>query len=124
PVTWSGYGVDCRARSVHPSISVTVARLGSDQAGLRHPVTTAYRCFLPDLTGFAGHCCTGPDRQRLDTRPGAGTMDLGRGFSPAEADCGYRAPLAPRLPRLVNATTATRRTMMGRTRMGTGRCTC
>ena len=32
-------------------------------------------------------------------------MDLGRGFSPAEADCGYRAPLAPRLARPVNATT-------------------
>ena len=45
-------------------------------------------------------------------------MDLGRGFSPAEADCGYRAPLAPRLARPVNATTATRRMMMGRTRMG------
>src|SRR5262245_26240405 len=26
-------------------------------------------------------------------------MGLGRGFSPAEADCGYRAPLAPRLAR-------------------------
>ena len=25
--------------------------------------------------------------------------DLGRGFSPAGADCGYRAPLAPRLAR-------------------------
>src|SRR5207302_417444 len=25
--------------------------------------------------------------------------DLGRGFSPARADCGYRAPLAPRLAR-------------------------
>ena len=40
--------------------------------------------------------------------------DLGRGFSPAEADCGYRAPLAPRLARPVNRTTARRRMMVRR----------
>ena len=27
---------------------------------LRHPELTAYRCFLPDLAGFTGFCCTGP----------------------------------------------------------------
>jgi hypothetical protein len=27
---------------------------------LRHTELTAYRCFLPDLAGFTGFCCTGP----------------------------------------------------------------
>ena len=27
---------------------------------LRHTERTAYRCFLPDLAGFTGFCCTGP----------------------------------------------------------------
>jgi len=31
--------------------------------------------------------------------------DLGRGFSPARADCGYRAPLAPRLARSIASIT-------------------
>ncbi len=30
------------------------------QVILRHTELTAYRCFLPDLAGFAGFCCTGP----------------------------------------------------------------
>ena len=45
-------------------------------------------------------------------------MDLGREFSPAEADCGYRAPLAPRLARLLNASTATRRMIVVKRRLG------
>src|SRR5947208_15918818 len=95
-----------------------LARVGSDQACLRHSATTAYRCFLPDLTGFAGHCCTGPDRQRRDARTGIGTTDLGREFSPAEADCGYRAPLAPRLAQRVNASTGLGSMMEVETRWG------
>ncbi len=71
----------------------------SDQACLRHATATAYRCFLPDLTGFTDRRCTGPDRQRHATHAGPATPDLGREFSPAGADCGYRAPLAPRLAR-------------------------
>src|SRR6266542_2239818 len=71
----------------------------SDQACLRHATATAYRCFLPDLTGFTDRRCTGPDRQRNATCAGPATPDLGREFSPAGADCGYRAPLAPRLAR-------------------------
>src|SRR5512140_943886 len=59
----------------------------------------AYRCFLPDLTGFAGFHCVGPDLQRRDTTDSLAERPLGRGFSPAVADCGYRAPLAPRLAR-------------------------
>ena len=92
----TGYG---RAPSVDHDVSNTRTRIGSDQACLRHEATTAYRCFLPDLTGFAGRFCTGPDRQRLRARAGSAMPDLGREFSPAGADCGYRATLAPRLAR-------------------------
>src|SRR5207247_772945 len=90
---------DGRAPSVDRDISNTHTRIGSDQACLRHEATTVYRCFLPDLTGFTGRFCTGPDRQRRRAPAGSAMPDLGRGFSPAGADCGYRAPLAPRLAR-------------------------
>ncbi len=90
----------CRAPSVDRGISGTRDARGSDQARLRHTTAAAYRCFLPDLTGFTGRRCTGPDRQRHATHAATATPDLGRGFSPAGADCGYRAPLAPRLARL------------------------
>src|SRR5438552_11382422 len=93
------FRVSGRAPSVDDDASDTLARFGSDQACLRHETTTAYRCFLPDLTGFAGRFCTGPDRQRRRAHAGSAVPDLGRGFSPARADCGYRAPLAPRLAR-------------------------
>jgi len=93
------FRVSGRAPSVDDDASDTLARFGSDQACLRHETTTAYRCFLPDLTGFAGRFCTGPDRQRRRAHAGSAVPDLGRGFSPAGADCGYRAPLAPRLAR-------------------------
>ena len=69
------------------------------QATLRHMEWPAYRCFLPDLTGFAGFHCVGPDLHRRDTADSLAERPLGRGFSPAVADCGYRAPLAPRLAR-------------------------
>src|SRR5690554_6603769 len=36
----------------------------SGQADLGHIGTSAYRCFLPDLTGFTEANCPGPDRQR------------------------------------------------------------
>jgi hypothetical protein len=91
-----GYG---RAPSVDHDASNTHTHIGSDQACLRHEATTVYRCFLPDLTGFTGRFCTGPDLQRLRARAGSAMPDLGREFSPAGADCGYRAPLAPRLAR-------------------------
>src|ERR1700750_3299144 len=61
---------------------------------------TAKGCFLPDLTWFTGlhRCGTGPSTpQNKALTPGP--VPLGRGFSPARADCGYRAPLAPRLAR-------------------------
>lgn len=34
----------------------------SSQVFLRHPETTIYRCFLSDLTGFAGLRRAGPTR--------------------------------------------------------------
>src|SRR5256714_4917228 len=90
---------DGRAPSLDRDLSNTHTRIGSDQACLRHEATTVYRCFLPDLTGFTGRFCTGPDRQRRSVHAGSAMPDLGREFSPAGADCGYRAPLAPRLAR-------------------------
>ena len=37
------------------------------QVILRHTERTAYRCFLPDLAGFTGFCCTGPGPGDIDT---------------------------------------------------------
>src|SRR5881628_1407925 len=72
---------------------------GSGQALLRHPPAPAYRCFLPDLTGFTSWRRAGPDLQRPVPRAAPDPPGLGRGFGPARADCGCRAPLAPRLAR-------------------------
>ncbi len=35
------------------------------QVNLRHTESPAYRCFLPDLAGFTGFCCTGPSPYTL-----------------------------------------------------------
>ena len=37
--------------------------VGSGQASPGHTGAQAYRCFLPDLTGFTGADCPGPDSQ-------------------------------------------------------------
>ena len=37
---------------------------GSSQVAPRHPRPSAYRCFLPDLTGFAASRCVGPGYRR------------------------------------------------------------
>ena len=39
----------------------------SSQATLRHPEATAYRCFLPDLTGFTAFRRAGPNYQHRPT---------------------------------------------------------
>jgi len=87
--------------AVHPPSTAHgsgASRVGSSgQANPRHPPATAYGCFLPDLTGFADRRRVGPDHQRSVPRAAPDHPGLGRGFSPARADCGYRAPLAPRL---------------------------
>ena len=38
------------------------------QVILRHTDSPAYRCFLPDLAGFTGFCCTGPSPVREPSR--------------------------------------------------------
>src|SRR5688572_19225009 len=72
---------------------------GSSQVVPRHPKAIAYRCFLPDLTGFTDLRCAGPDSQRRMRWWWANDAALDREFSSAIAVCGYRAPLVPRLAR-------------------------
>ena len=89
---------------MHPlSISATlrIPGAGSNQAFLRRAEDSPYRCFLPDLTGFAALRRAGPGSQHRATGTEAKRIDLEEEFSPAVADCGYRAPLAPRLARPV-----------------------
>jgi hypothetical protein len=56
-----------KRRVVHP-VSTRIPWLAraanSSQAPLRHPESTPYRCFLPDLAGFEGFCRAGPSLQR------------------------------------------------------------
>ena len=58
-----------------------------------------YRCFLPDLTGFIDLHCIGPGFSGIQSNQIFLVWFLSREFSPAIADCRYRAPLAPRLAR-------------------------
>ena len=57
---------------------------------LRHMKKSAYRCFIPDLTGFTAFHCAGPNYQHH--LPGADQtlQSLTRGFNPAIADCGQQ----------------------------------
>ena len=72
----------------------------SGQASLRHPRVTAYRCFLPDLTGFTASRRARPSHQRRLPRSSLqGTRTSRKAVNPAIADCGCRAPLVPRLAR-------------------------
>ena len=94
--------------AVHPPLiepSSLPFPANSDQANLRHPEGSIYRCFLPDLTGFIGSCRAGPDLPCRLARVVPQGEDRGQGFNPAVADCGYRAPLAPRLARPPKHTT-------------------
>ena len=62
--------IDSRKQVVHlNSIPVRERNRGGDssQATLRHPEDTAYRCFLPDLTGFTAFRRAGPNSQRRPT---------------------------------------------------------
>ena len=89
----------CRAPSVDPDAPAPSGERDSDQAVPRHPAISAECCFLPDLTRFTSHRCAGPGPQRRVRRRLSRSADLGREFSPAGADCRYRAPLVPRLAR-------------------------
>src|SRR3990172_3588395 len=71
----------------------------SGQVSPRRPKNSTYRCFLPDLTGFAALRRAGPSHQRYVASAVPVSLDLEREFDPAIAGCGYRAPLAPRLAR-------------------------
>ncbi len=73
--------------------------VGSGQGIPRHTGGPAYRCSLPGLAGFAGSRRVGPSLHRLPARLSPNRGNLGREFDPARADCGYRAPLPPRLAR-------------------------
>ena len=51
---------------------------------LRHTERSAYRCFLPDLAGFTGFCCTGPGPEECVIRQGQpGNADGTRLRSPS-----------------------------------------
>ena len=76
-----------------------VLAASSDSVYLRHPKLTAYRCSLPGLTGFAAPRRAGPGHQRYFPGQSPRSLNLEREFNPAIADCGFRAPLAPRLAR-------------------------
>ena len=69
----------------------------------------------PDLV----HGSSSPRDRTIDAAHRAltpGPEPLGRGFSPARADCGYRAPLAPRLARSRENRSAKRRRPWGSSR--------
>ena len=55
--------------------SLPTARLPRGTGAVR------YRCFLPDLTGFAGPTCTGPDCQQSTSRPPTMFIERGPVFS-------------------------------------------
>jgi hypothetical protein len=50
----------------------------------------AYRCFLPDLTGFTSSHCAGPDLLRRPRRPDPKKTRPQIGINPAIADCGLQ----------------------------------
>ena len=87
---------------VHPSSNVTMSLsplASSTQASPWRPRPTTYGCFLSDLTGFAAARRTGPEHRYRSASQVPMAIALGREFDPAKADCGYRAPLVPRLAR-------------------------
>ncbi len=50
----------------------------------------AYRCFLPDLTGFTSSHCAGPNLHRRLCRPAPRRDGRMKGINPAVADCGLQ----------------------------------
>ena len=100
PIRRAGRGVERgRAPGVDQRQLALANASGSSQVLPRHPKAIAYRCFLPDLTGFTDLRCAGPDSQRRTRWWWTNGAALDREFSSAIADCGYRAPLVPRLAR-------------------------
>ncbi len=62
-----------------PSVTSVV---NSDQATLRHTKRFAYRCFLPDLTGFTSFRCAGPNLHRHLLKPDLTEIFLCPGIPP------------------------------------------
>jgi hypothetical protein len=62
----------------------------SSQEPLRHMRRFAYRCFLPDLTGFTSSHCAGPNLHRRPYRPAPKMDGRMKGINPAIADCGLQ----------------------------------
>ena len=89
--------------AVHPPSIPPALRsprgVGSGQGIPRHTGGPVDRCSLPGLAGFTGSRRAGPSLHRLPARLSPKRGNLGREFDPAIADCGYRAPLPPRLAR-------------------------
>ena len=89
--------------TVHPvsrGAGSSCDEVNSCQVVPRHIRMTAYRCYLPVLTGFTGSYCEEPGHLRHFPPPIASRRrSLDREFDPAIADCGCRAPLPPRLAR-------------------------
>ena len=76
----------------------------SNQALLRHPGVSPYRCCLPALAGFEGSCRAGPDLQRHLAEADSNLRALRWGIRPrveriSGAAKAAKAPLAPHLAR-------------------------
>jgi hypothetical protein len=76
----------------------------SNQALLRHPGVSPYRCCLPALAGFEGSCRAGPDLQRHLAEADSNPRALRWGIRPrveriSGATKAAKAPLAPHLAR-------------------------
>ncbi len=61
--------------------------VNSNQATLRHINVLAYRCFLPDLTGFTSIYCVRPNYQHHLTCADPTKQVLNLSINPATADC-------------------------------------
>src|SRR5262245_42186109 len=79
-----------RAPSVDRTVLRSPRRADSGQVLPRHTRGSPYRCSLPGLAGFDDSRCVGPNLQRRPTRLIQHGTALGRGFDPAEADCGLQ----------------------------------
>ena len=103
-----------RAPAVDNRVLRSPRGAGSGQVLPRHTRGSPYRCSLPGLAGFADSRCVGPSLQRHSSGLSPTRRHLGRGFNPARADCGYRAPLPPRLARPHSNTLGSHRGMAER----------
>lgn len=76
-----------RAPTFDLYLQAVILSVNSDQASPRHTKLHAYRCFLPNLTGFTSFCCVRPKRHHHLTRADLTNTNLGQDFNSAIADC-------------------------------------